>query len=163
MALFPPELVTALFPNGIVHYAAGGILIGLGVSFIYALTGKTPGASTVLESTLTYVSDRSGLDSPSLRASRAWRLVFTAGIVSGAVLYTLLTGGGIWTTEVSLWRLAGGGFLVGLGTRLGKGCTSGHGICGVGSLSETSIANVVVFLLIAIGTAGVVAWLGVTP
>lgn len=163
MALVPPDLVATLFPNGIGHYLVGGILIGLGVSFIYALTGKTPGASTVLESTWTYVSDRPALSGPALKRSRGWRLVFTAGIVSGAVLYTLLTGGGIWVTEVSLWRLAVGGFLVGLGTRLGKGCTSGHGICGVGSLSETSILNVLVFLLVAIGTAGVVTWMGVTP
>lgn len=163
MALVPPDLLTALFPNGVVHYAAGGVLIGLGVSFIYALTGKAPGASSVLESTWTYVSDRTALSGGALEASRGWRLVFTAGIVSGAVIYTILTGGGIWVTDVSLWRLAIGGFLVGVGTRLGKGCTSGHGICGVGSLSETSLVNVVVFLFVAIGTAGVVAWLGVMP
>jgi hypothetical protein len=163
MPLVPPELLQALFPNGIVHYALGGVLIGLGVAFIYALTGLTPGASTALESTLSYVSRRPELSKGPLRASRGWRLVFTAGIVSGAVLYTVLTGGGIWTTEVQLWRLAVGGFLVGLGTRLGKGCTSGHGICGVGSLSETSITNVAVFLLVAIGTALLVMALGVSP
>ncbi len=163
MVLGPPELVATLFPNGISHYLIGGILIGIGVSFIYALTGKTPGASTVLESVWSFVSDRPELASPALRGSRCWRLVFTAGIVSGAALFTLLTGGGIWVTEVSLWRLALGGFLVGVGTRLGKGCTSGHGICGVGSLSETSVLNVVVFLAVAIGTAALVAWMGVTP
>ncbi|MBS3760787.1 YeeE/YedE family protein [Halodesulfurarchaeum sp.] len=163
MALVPPELFQTLFPNGIVHYALGGVLIGLGVAFIYALTGLTPGASSVLESTWSYVSKRPALSEGPLRASRGWRLVFTAGIVSGAVLYTGLTGGGVWTTDVQLWRLAIGGFLVGLGTRLGKGCTSGHGICGVGSLSETSLLNVLVFLLVAIGTAGIVVSLGVSP
>jgi hypothetical protein len=133
------------------------------VAFIYAFTGLTPGASTVLESSLSYVSRRKSLSRASLVDSRGWRLVFTGGIVSGAVLYTLLTGGGIWTTEVQLWRLAIGGFLVGLGTRLGKGCTSGHGICGVGSLSETSIANVLVFVLVAVGTALLVMAMGVRP
>lgn len=52
MGLIPPQLFAALFPHGVLHYAIGGLLIGLGVSFIYALTGLTPGASTVLESTL---------------------------------------------------------------------------------------------------------------
>mgnify|MGYP000120140126 CR=1 FL=1 len=156
-------LFNSLFPNGILHYFAGGLLIGLGVTFIYVLTGLTPGASTVLESSWSYVSDRASFNRPGMVDSRGWRLVFTAGIVSGAVLYTLLSGGGAWTTDVQLWRLGIGGFLVGLGTRLGKGCTSGHGICGVGSRSETSFVNVAVFLLFAIGTATLVAALGVTP
>ena len=163
MALLPPDLLATLFPNGVGHYATGGVLIGLGVSLIYALTGLTPGASTVLESSLSYVSRRPSLNRMPLVRSRGWRLVFTAGIVSGAVLFTVVSGGGIWTTEVQLWRLAIGGFLVGLGTRLGKGCTSGHGICGVGSLSETSIVNVIVFVLLAIGTALLVEALGVSP
>jgi uncharacterized membrane protein YedE/YeeE len=158
-----PDLVATLFPNGVVHYLAGGLLIGLGVAGIYAFTGLTPGASTVLESTLTYVSDRGSLARSALVASRGWRLVFTAGIVSGAVLVTLLTGAAPWQTEVQLWRLGVGGVLVGLGTRLGKGCTSGHGICGLGSGSDTSLFNVVVFVLIAVGTASLVAALGVTP
>ena len=158
-----PALVAALFPNGVAHYLAGGILIGLGVAGIYAFTGLTPGASTVLESTLTYVYDRGSLARPALAASRGWRLVFTAGIVSGAVLVTVLSGAGTWQTEVQAWRLAVGGVLVGLGTRLGKGCTSGHGICGVGSGSRTSLVNVIVFVLIAVGTASLIAALGVTP
>jgi len=52
---------------------------------------------------------------------------------------------------------------VGIGTRLGKGCTSGHGVCGLGSASATSLVNVVTFLAIAIGTAQLVNALGVTP
>ena len=156
-------LFETLFPNGVVHYALGGILIGLGVVLIYLGTGLTPGASTFLESTLSYLSARPRFQRPSLVASRGWRLVFTAGIVSGAALYTLLVEGEIWTTDVQLWRLALGGFLVGVGTRVGKGCTSGHGICGVGSRSPTSTASVLLFVLVAILTAGVVTALGVTP
>jgi uncharacterized membrane protein YedE/YeeE len=59
--------------------------------------------------------------------------------------------------------LLGGGVLVGIGTRLGKGCTSGHGICGIGSGSRTSIVNVITFMIVAIGTAQLVAALGVVP
>ncbi|MDR5655805.1 YeeE/YedE thiosulfate transporter family protein [Halodesulfurarchaeum sp. HSR-GB] len=160
MVLGPP---LGLFPNGIIHYAVGGILVGLGVVVIYLGTGLTPGASTFLESALSYVSDREWFQRPSLTASRSWRLVFTLGIVSGAALYALLLGEGVWTTEVQLWRLAVGGFLVGVGTRVGKGCTSGHGICGIGSLSGTSMVNVLLFLSVAILTAGAVAALGVSP
>ena len=138
-------------------------MIGLGVAGIYAITGLTPGASTVLESSLSYVSQRGSLGRSQLVESRGWRLVFTAGIVSGAVIVTLLTGAEPWQTEVQIWRLGLGGVLVGLGTRLGKGCTSGHGICGLGSGSETSLLNVVVFVLLAVGTASLVAALGVTP
>jgi uncharacterized membrane protein YedE/YeeE len=152
-----------LFPNGWAPYLVGGILVGVGTAFIYVMTGIAAGASTVLESSWSYVSDRPQFNSPSYLASRDWRLVFTAGIVLGALGYTVTVGDGFWTTEVAGWRLLGGGFLVGIGTRLGKGCTSGHGICGVGSRSLTSIVNVITFLLVAIGTANLVQALGVTP
>jgi uncharacterized membrane protein YedE/YeeE len=153
----------ALFPRGTLQYLAGGILIGLGVALIYATTGIIAGASTFLESTLSFVSGLSRFDRPRFRRSRRWRLAFTAGIVSGAIVYTIATGSGPWTTDVQWWRLFGGGVLVGAGTRLGKGCTSGHGVCGVGSLSGTSLVNVLTFLAVAIGTAQGVAALGVVP
>jgi len=91
--------------------------------------------------------------------------VFTLGIVSGAALWGLVLAPGptIWTTDVQWWRLLGGGVLVGVGTRLGKGCTSGHGVCGVGSLSNTSFVNVATFMAFAIGTAQLVQALGVSP
>jgi len=152
-----------LFPNGVAHYLLGGILIGLGTALVYALTSISAGASTFLESTLSYVSDRPRFNRPSYLASRDWRVVFTAGIVLGAFAYTLTLGGGLWTTQVQPWRLFVGGLFVGVGTRLGKGCTSGHGVCGVGSRSRTSIVNVATFLLVAIGTAQLVQAVGVTP
>ena len=152
-----------LFPRGVVHYAIGGVLIGLGTAIIYLGTGIIAGASTFLESTLSYVSDLPRFNRFKYIQSRDWRVVFTLGIVAGAAVYAVLLQGGIWTTEVQWWRLLGGGFLVGVGTRLGKGCTSGHGVCGVGSGSRTSIVNVVTFMAIAIGTAQLVQALGVSP
>ena len=161
MALELPAWLMSLFPNGVLQYALGGLLIGLGAAVIYLGTGIIAGASTFLESTLSYVS---GLPRfAQYRASRDWRVVFTLGIVGGAAIYALLFGDFGWTTDVQWWRLAGGGVLVGIGTRLGKGCTSGHGVCGVGSMSSTSIVNVVTFMAIAIGTAQLVQALGVTP
>ncbi|WP_339105925.1 YeeE/YedE thiosulfate transporter family protein [Haloterrigena salinisoli] len=151
------------FPRGVLPYLLGGLLVGVGAAVIYLATGIIAGASTFLESTLSYVSNVPRFNRFKYVQSRDWRLVFTAGIVSGAAVYAVLFQGGIWTTEVQWWRLLGGGFLVGVGTRLGKGCTSGHGVCGVGSLSNTSFVNVATFLAIAIGTAQLVQAVGVAP
>lgn len=159
----PLFTVSELFPRGILPYLFGGVLVGLGAATIYLATGIIAGASTFLESTLSYVSDVPRFNRFKYVRSRDWRLVFTAGIVSGAAVYGLVLNPGIWTTDVQWWRLLGGGVLVGVGTRLGKGCTSGHGVCGVGSLSNTSLVNVATFLVFAIGTAQLVQALGVVP
>ena len=157
----PLQLAAELFPNGIARYAVGGLLVGLGVTVIYLGTGISAGASTFLESTLSYVSGRARFQ--QYVRSRDWRVVFTLGIVLGAGVYALAFQGGAWLTEVQPWRLLVGGVFVWVGTRVGKGCTSGHGVCGVGSASKTSIAGVVTFLLVAILTAQLVAALGVSP
>lgn len=149
------------FPNGIARYAIGGLLVGLGTVVIYLGTGIATGASTFLESTLSYVSGRSPFQ--QYGASRDWRVVFTLGIVIGAAVYGVLWQGSVWTTEVQAWRLLVGGLFVGIGTRIGKGCTSGHGVCGVGSASRTSIVGVITFLTVAIATALVAQAFGVSP
>ena len=172
-----------LFPNGIGRYAVGGILVGIATALIYYGTGIAAGASTFLESSLSYVSDQDRFQ--QYRSSRDWRVVFTVGIILGAVIYALTFQSGfltsslyttgttgelhevagltMWVTEVDPWRLFVGGILVGIGTRIGKGCTSGHGICGVGSVSRTSLVGVITFLAVAIVVANVVAALGVSP
>ncbi|WP_049986359.1 YeeE/YedE family protein [Halobellus rufus] len=177
------QLAADLFPNGISRYAVGGLFVGLGVTVIYLGTGISAGASTFLESTLSYVSEKSRFQ--QYVSSRDWRLVFTAGIILGAAAFAatfqsgLVTSslyqpgttgqlyevGGVtlWTTDVQPWRLLVGGIFVGVGTRIGKGCTSGHGVCGVGSASKTSIVGVLTFLAVAIVTAQIVAALGVSP
>ncbi|WP_255190906.1 YeeE/YedE family protein [Natronobeatus ordinarius] len=159
--LIPLSLADQLFPHGIERYAVGGLLVGLGAVVIYLGTGIHAGASTFLESTLSYVSDQSRFQ--QYRASRDWRVVFTIGIILGAAVYAVLWQGEAWTTDVQPWRLLVGGLFVGIGTRIGKGCTSGHGVCGVGSASKTSIAGVMTFLLVAIVTAQLVQAVGVTP
>jgi uncharacterized membrane protein YedE/YeeE len=153
----------SVVPRGIGHYVLGGLLIGLGTVIIYLGTGIHAGASTFLESTLSYISKVSRFQQPRFVTSRNWRVVFTIGIVAGAFTYAVLAGEFYWLTEVSPWRLFVGGLLVGAGTRLGKGCTSGHGICGVGSGSRTSIVNVLIFMLVAIAVAQIVFALGVRP
>ncbi len=175
--------VETLFPNGISRYAVGGVLVGIGTVLIYLGTGITAGASTFLESTLSYVSAQERFQ--QYRPSRDWRVIFTLGIVGGAAIYALtfqsgllssglyatgttgelreIGGVSIWLTDLQPWRLFVGGLLVGIGTRIGKGCTSGHGVCGVGSVSRTSLVGVVTFLAVAILTANLVAALGISP
>ncbi|MCU4801753.1 YeeE/YedE family protein [Halobacteria archaeon HArc-gm2] len=179
----PLQLTAELFPNGISRYAVGGLLVGLGAVVIYLGTGIAAGASTFLESTLSYVSSQSRFQ--QYVSSRDWRVVFTLGIILGAAVFAATVQSGVittslyeagttgqlydvagvtlWMTEVQPWRLFLGGILVGIGTRVGKGCTSGHGVCGVGSASKTSIVGVITFLTVAIGTAQVVSALGVSP
>ncbi|ESP90123.1 YeeE/YedE family protein [Candidatus Halobonum tyrrellensis] len=156
-----------LFPRGVLPYLVGGLLVGAGAAVIYLATGIIAGASTFLESTLSYVSDVPRFNRLKYVSSRGWRVVFTVGIVSGAALYAFVLNPSSWSvaapTDVQWWRLLGGGFLVGVGTRLGKGCTSGHGVCGMGSLSNTSFVNVATFLAVAVGTAQLVAAVGVAP
>lgn len=156
-------VIESLFPSGIAHYLAGGLLIGTGVAAIYAASGIAPGASTFLESTLSYASGASRFQQHRFVSSRDWRVVFALGMVLGGTAYALTVGDLGWTTGVQPWRLLLGGTLVGVGTRLGKGCTSGHGICGMGSLSSVSIANVATFVAVAVGTALLVQSLGVSP
>ena len=155
------QAAAELFPNGISRYAVGGLLVGLGTVVIYVGTGIPAGASTFLESTLSYVSDQSRFQ--RYVGSRDWRVVFTLGIVLGAAVYAVVYQGGAWTTDVQPWRLLLGGIFVGIGTRVGKGCTSGHGVCGVGSASKTSLVGVLTFLAVAIITAQLVTALGVSP
>jgi uncharacterized membrane protein YedE/YeeE len=152
-----------IFPRGISQYAIGGVLIGLGVSTIYLGTAIAPGASTFFESTLSYFSEIPRFNRARYLASRDWRITFTLSMVAGAAVYALTLGAGGWTTDVQAWRLLAGGVLVGVGTRLGKGCTSGHGINGIASLSGTSIVNVATFMTVAIGVALLMQAIGVTP
>ncbi|PCR88921.1 YeeE/YedE family protein [Natrinema ejinorense] len=179
----PLQLTAELFPNGISRYAVGGFLVGLGTVVIYVGTGIPAGASTFLESTLSYVSGQSRFQ--QYVSSRDWRVVFTLGIVLGGLAFAATVQSGVittslyeagttgelyevggvtlWSTDVQAWRLLVGGVFVGIGTRIGKGCTSGHGVCGVGSASKTSLVGVVTFLTVAIVTAQIVAALGVSP
>ncbi|MWG36372.1 YeeE/YedE family protein [Halomarina oriensis] len=152
-----------LFPNGATRYAVGGLFVATGIAVVYVGTAIIPGNSTVLESTLSYVSDLPRLDRPAYVTSRDWRVVFALSIVAGGALWGLVLDPGTFHTDVQWWRLLGGGVLVGIGTRVGKGCTAGHGVCGIGSVSRTSIVNVALFVGVAILTAMAVGAAGVTP
>jgi hypothetical protein len=161
--LFALAFAPSLFPRGIAQYLIGGLFVGLGIGVIYLATGIIAGNSTVLESTLSYGSSLPRFNEPRFLRSRDWRVLFLLSTIGGAAIYKLLVDPELFVTEVQWWRLLGGGVLVGIGTRIGKGCTAGHGVCGVGSASRTSLVNVAIFLSVAILTALAVQTLGVHP
>ena len=114
---------------------AGGLLIGAAASLLWLLYGRILGVSGVVAG----LWQQTG-------GERAWRVWFVAGVLLSGLLYRLSFG----LPEISLsypwWWLALAGFLVGVGTRMGSGCTSGHGVCGLGRLSVRSVWAVLVFI-----------------
>jgi uncharacterized membrane protein YedE/YeeE len=155
------NLSHSLFPLGWQHYLIGGALIGTGVALLYVLTGRIGGMSTVFSSTWSFVVRRPFFQQARFVDSRGWRLVYALGLMLGALVWWLgFAGGAPQATAVPAWQLLVGGFLVGYGARLGNGCTSGHGICGLGSLQLPSLMAVLTFMATAFLTANLAArWL----
>ena len=128
-----------------VSAAIGGALIGLSAVMLMLLTGRIAGISGIFGGLLNFDSE-----------DRGWRIAFIAGLIlapliSGGIGYAMATPQlpASWTVIIAA------GLLVGFGTRLGGGCTSGHGICGVARLSSRSIAATAIFMLTAIATVAV--------
>lgn len=156
--------LTTAFPLGWAHYLGGGLVIGLGVALLYAATGRLAGMSSVFSSTWSFVSARPFFQQPRWRESRRWRLQMALGLVLGALLWWLWLGPAEpASTGVPTWRLVLGGLVAGYGARLAGGCTSGHGICGIGSGKAASVVATVVFMATGVATAQALAWLGVAP
>ena len=153
-----------MFPLGVTPYILGGLVIGLGVSFVYILTGQHATQSSLFSSTLSYFTKLPYFQRKTYLDSRDWRIYFAVGVILGAAVYSVtLSPVGFWRTSVQWWRLVIGGLLVGFGTRLSSDCTSGHGISGIASLSTTSLLAVITFILIGVITANIMLILGVTP
>lgn len=153
------NLTLSLFPLGWQHYLMGGLLIGAAVALLFLFTGLIGGMSTVFSSTWSYVVRRPFFQQARFTDSRGWRLVYALGLILGALLWWLVLADGTpQTTSIPVWQLLLGGFLVGYGARLGNGCTSGHGICGLGSLQWPSLLAVLTFMGTAFLTANLVAW-----
>ncbi len=148
------------FPHGFERYEVGGALIGLAVAFLYVTTGRLGGASTVFSASWSWFSRLPFFQQSSLRDSRNWRVLYALGMLLGGVLY-VLAGLPVEGSDIATWRLVLGGLLIGFGARLGGGCTSGHGICGMASLSGGSMLMVAVFLSTAIMTAMLMSAWGV--
>jgi uncharacterized protein len=153
------DISLTLFPLGWQHYLLGGLVIGAGVALLFAMTGLVGGMSTVFSSTWSFFLRRPFFQQSRLTDSRVWRLVYAAGLVLGALVWRFgVSDGSALQTEVPAGLLLVGGFLVGYGARLGNGCTSGHGICGLGSMQWPSLLAVLTFMGTAFLTANLVAW-----
>ena len=126
--------------------AFGGVLIGLAAVLLMASLGRIAGISGIAGSLL-----RRGV------SGRGWRVAFVAGLLTAPWLLWLLHGdSGIGPPQVGLPWMALAGLLVGFGTGIGSGCTSGHGVCGIARLSPRSLLATATFMLFGIATVYVV-------
>lgn len=115
---------------------AGGVLIGAAAGLVLLLNGKIAGISGIVARTLAPV-----------RGDTAWRVLFLVGmILGGAVTFVVWPASASFQVEGGYVRVIAAGFLVGLGTRLGGGCTSGHGVCGIARGSRASLVATLVFM-----------------
>ncbi len=125
---------------------AGGILIGLSASALLAVSGKIAGISGIV----------GGLLTPKV-GDTAWRGAFVVGLMTGGLALASFAPG---TLEMTLPRSTAAvivaGLLVGFGSRLGSGCTSGHGVCGIARGSRRSLAATVTFMLTGAAVALIV-------
>jgi uncharacterized membrane protein YedE/YeeE len=121
----------------------GGLLIGLSAVLLMALSGRIAGISGIV----------GGLLPPRPAADWPWRFAFLAGLVLAPSILRAIAGfDGIGPPTTGLAVLIPAGFLVGAGTALGSGCTSGHGICGMARLSPRSAVAVAGFMATALAT-----------
>ena len=119
----------------------GGVIIGIAVILFFVGNGRLAGVSGIVNDTL--VSKQNRTDN----------FLFVVGLVLGPIFYTFLTKINIpFLITSSLPIIISAGLLVGIGTKIGSGCTSGHGICGISRLSLRSITATIIFMITAIIT-----------
>ncbi|WP_116809896.1 YeeE/YedE family protein [Steroidobacter cummioxidans] len=121
---------------------AGGVLIGLAATLLLWLNGRVAGVSGIFN----------GVIFPN-KGDVAWRYAFLIGlIVAGGAYMAFVPGAPLPRTDYSRTALLAAGLLVGFGTRMGNGCTSGHGVCGLARLSLRSFVAVLTFMATAMAT-----------
>lgn len=118
-----------------VSAALGGLMIGIAVAVLLLFNGRIAGISGIFANMFTRQS--------------GWRIAFIAGLAGAPWVYRLFAGQPDVVIAADYPLLIAAGLLVGFGTRLGNGCTSGHGICGMARLSKRSFAAVAVFMVSA--------------
>lgn len=114
---------------------AGGFLIGLAAALFVLLNGRIAGISGIL----------GGLLRP-VRGDVGWRLAFLGGLLAAPWLYALLVTPALAAVDAGWGQVLLAGLLVGVGTRYGSGCTSGHGVCGLSRLSLRSLVATLCFM-----------------
>ena len=138
-------MLESAWVNGLV----GGILIGLSATVLLWGNGRIAGISGIMNGAIAF------------QKSDLWRWVFLGGLIIGTCLYEFgFASQPTPTSTFSPIAMIVGGFFVGIGTRMGSGCTSGHGVCGLGRLSVRSLAAVITFLVVAILTVAIMRFMG---
>jgi hypothetical protein len=123
----------------------GGILIGISATLLLIFNGRIAGISGMINGAITFAK------------AEGWRWLFLLGMVLGGVFYEYgLAPQPTPTSTFAPWAMVIGGFLVGFGTCMGSGCTSGHGVCGLGRLSLRSLVAVMSFMATAMLTIFIV-------
>jgi uncharacterized membrane protein YedE/YeeE len=117
---------------------AGGMLIGLASSFLIIFRGKIAGISGILGAAIDIQNATQG--------SNLWRVLFLIGLISSSFVYKIFSPLPELTIAATSSQLMMAGLLVGFGTRMGSGCTSGHGICGLSRLSLRSLVATLCFM-----------------
>jgi uncharacterized membrane protein YedE/YeeE len=120
---------------------AGGALIGLAAAMFLLFNGRIAGISGIL----------GGLLRPK-RGDVGWRLAFVVGLIVAPVVYQLFASVPASRIDASEWMLIVAGLLVGIGTRYGSGCTSGHGVCGLSRFSVRSLVATLTFMAAGFAT-----------
>ena len=130
---------------------SGGLLIGFAVILFFVTTGRLAGVSGIVNNALTNTKN--------------WQsnFLFLIGLVLGPIAYAFILNKDIpFSVTSSQPLIIIGGILVGLGTKIGSGCTSGHGICGISRFSFRSILATLTFMIAAMITVIALKWLGLT-
>jgi hypothetical protein len=129
----------------------GGLLIGFAVILFFVSTGRLAGVSSIVNNTLTNTKNWTS------------NFLFLIGLVLGPIVYAFILNEDIpFNVTTSQPLIIIGGILVGLGTKIGSGCTSGHGICGISRFSLRSILATLTFMIVAMITVYELKWLGLT-
>jgi uncharacterized protein len=125
--------------------AFGGLLVGIAAAMLILFNGRVAGISGIV----------GGLLRPT-RGDLDWRIAFVAGLIGAPLAYRMWFVLPAVQIEATPFTLAAAGLLVGFGTRLGSGCTSGHGVCGLSRLSPRSLAATAIFMAAGFATVFVV-------
>ena len=137
-----------MFETSTYQALAGGIMIGVAASLLIVLSGRIAGISGILSGAIFSKDDRS------------WRILSIGGLLIGGLLCHALTGKPVPEIAVTNpWMAVLGGLIVGYGVRLGSGCTSGHGVCGIARFSRRSIVATLCFIGAGVATVALKSFL----
>lgn len=142
-----PVVATAFTPWASLF---GGILIGISAIMVMVLFGRIAGITGITSGAMSVL-----LPSQTTEQDWSWRAAFIGGLIVAPLMVGVITGDVAQTVPESLGGMAFAGLLVGIGTAVGSGCTSGHGVCGLARLSPRSLAAVATFM----ATAGITVFL----